>query len=27
MFCGHVLEIIGYVARIRMHFLHDEFLM
>ncbi|KAF4464987.1 RTA [Fusarium albosuccineum] len=27
MFCGHVLEIIGYVARIRMHNGEDGFLM
>jgi hypothetical protein len=27
MFCGHALEIIGYVARIQMHYGHGQFTM
>lgn len=27
MGCGHVLEIIGYLARIQIHYGHDQFTM
>ncbi|KAM5351000.1 hypothetical protein ACJ41O_003723 [Fusarium nematophilum] len=27
MFCGHVLEILGYYARVRMHSGHDEYIV